>query len=44
MQTNLVFMLDKLGQLLDQGKWYPLIELEHKFPHMLQEEMGTIAT
>ena len=35
-QTIPLFHVAKAGQIPTQGKWYPLTELEHKFPHLLR--------
>ena len=42
-QTITLFQMAKAKQLPIQGKWYLLTELEHMFPHLLRQVMGTIA-
>jgi hypothetical protein len=46
-QKNIqLYQVVKAGQLLQQGKWLTKIQIQQKFPHLLQEldAMGTIAS
>lgn len=38
-----LFQVAKARQLQAQGKWHTVTELEHKFPHLSNQEMGTIS-
>ena len=41
-----LYQVVKVGQLLHQGKWLTRDQVQHKFPHLMEElnTMGTIAS
>jgi hypothetical protein len=38
-----LFWVDKARQILTQGKWFSITKLAHKFPHLHNQAMETMA-